>query len=488
VVFHYCFSHLGYNSSDDGVVLAGAKRILQGEFPHRDFIQIRPFGSNYLWAPVVYILTGLNIPLIYWTRLIVWLQFFVISFVWVMILNHRYLKFKAIYLFPIIVVSTMISSHNFPIMPWTTIDGLFFIAVGYYLYYFSDNKWLTYLGLLLFGSCFWFKQNYLFVFLVLFVYLLYKRCFQALVFLMLPTIISLFVLTANHAISPFIEQIISRGNNDLINVGLLTYSENAFLLPYRFITLSEELIDPRMIGFILFYFVLAMFLFIEKKDWFLGLMIIIIGWSSSISIGYNTPILFAGTYFTFIFLFFYLKQKKLLFRENQLRFIVLSLFLLIAIAPYYTYYRLNNIYRDLSAKYLDYDLGEIYYDFKLIKTNKHMFNYFVDLKKTYNFYSKKTQVAIMPSTTGFWLTTKAINPLNIDWVNDYEHPSINQTQSIIRKIKSNKTLTLFVNKYFIEYLYQGKIKPRRESIVADFVEENASLIDETEYFKIYRFN
>jgi hypothetical protein len=39
---HLLYSSLGLNPTDDGFTLAYARRILDGQIPHRDFVIIRP--------------------------------------------------------------------------------------------------------------------------------------------------------------------------------------------------------------------------------------------------------------------------------------------------------------------------------------------------------------------------------------------------------------------------------------------------------------
>ena len=45
---HYLFSWIGFNPTDDGFVLSAARRILDGEIPHKDFVSIRPAGIGLL--------------------------------------------------------------------------------------------------------------------------------------------------------------------------------------------------------------------------------------------------------------------------------------------------------------------------------------------------------------------------------------------------------------------------------------------------------
>ncbi len=48
---HVLFSWIGFNPTDDGVVLAATRRLLIGQVPHLGFISIRPAVSSLLWLP-----------------------------------------------------------------------------------------------------------------------------------------------------------------------------------------------------------------------------------------------------------------------------------------------------------------------------------------------------------------------------------------------------------------------------------------------------
>ncbi|MBN1406002.1 MAG: hypothetical protein JW946_05730, partial [Candidatus Omnitrophica bacterium] len=87
---HLLFSYMGFNLTDDGVLLAGCRRILEGEIPHRDFISIRPAGSYILHLPFVFF----DQEYTFWiSRLFVWFQLACIAWCWVEIIG-RLLRFS----------------------------------------------------------------------------------------------------------------------------------------------------------------------------------------------------------------------------------------------------------------------------------------------------------------------------------------------------------------------------------------------------------
>ena len=73
---HLAFSSFGFNPSDDGFILAGSRRVLDGQVPHRYFISIRPAGSYYLHAPIVWFGGSYTIWLSRW---FVWLELMLIA-------------------------------------------------------------------------------------------------------------------------------------------------------------------------------------------------------------------------------------------------------------------------------------------------------------------------------------------------------------------------------------------------------------------------
>ena len=140
--------------------LAASKRILNGEIPHLDFISVRPAGSAYFHIFEILIYGDY---LYYFSRYFVWIQFSLISFVWVEITNKIFL-IKQDYLVKFIfyVTSLMICAHTFPIMSHATIDGIFFTSIGIYFITIKKSK-SVYLGYFILGFAPLFKQSFIFL-------------------------------------------------------------------------------------------------------------------------------------------------------------------------------------------------------------------------------------------------------------------------------------------------------------------------------------
>ncbi|NLB56536.1 MAG: hypothetical protein GX811_12395 [Lentisphaerae bacterium] len=157
VIAHLVFSAFGYNPTDDGFTLSYARRILEGQVPHRDFIIIRPFLSPLLHTPVVW-LAGENM---YWvSRLIVWFQMAWISLCGVLLLRRSFAWLNhPINLFLLAVASFAFTATTWPIMAWHTIDGLMFLVTGFLLIGLHGRVW-RYSGFFLIGAACLCKQSF----------------------------------------------------------------------------------------------------------------------------------------------------------------------------------------------------------------------------------------------------------------------------------------------------------------------------------------
>lgn len=160
LIFHFLYSKFGLNPTDDGYTLALCRRVLEGELPHIDFITIRPAGSAFLHLPIV--VFGQNYA-IYLSRLFVWFQFAFIS-VATITLSERLLKFRLNFLvkFLLATLAIFLMVHNFPIMAWHTVDGMFIVCLGL-IFATRTNSKAKFVGYFLIGFSYLCKQNFFFI-------------------------------------------------------------------------------------------------------------------------------------------------------------------------------------------------------------------------------------------------------------------------------------------------------------------------------------
>jgi hypothetical protein len=140
IVFAFRISRIGFNPTDDGLILAQSKRLLMGEVPHLDFLSPRPVGSPLLHTFEILI----PLPQIYVSRILVVVELFAISLLTTELIfnQENFLKntsLRALISFQIF----LINMHNFPLMPWHTIDGIFFCLFATWLLTKNNLKYKT---------------------------------------------------------------------------------------------------------------------------------------------------------------------------------------------------------------------------------------------------------------------------------------------------------------------------------------------------------
>ena len=116
-----------YHPSDYHFILAHSWRIFgDGQAPYRDFIYLRPPFSLYLHSLWFLFPDGFVIQA---SRVGFYVQMILTGFVplWVGI---RYLGFPRLAGSVLTVMATALAIHNFPPMPWHTVDGVFFAVLG----------------------------------------------------------------------------------------------------------------------------------------------------------------------------------------------------------------------------------------------------------------------------------------------------------------------------------------------------------------------
>jgi hypothetical protein len=155
---HLLFSWIGFCPSDDGLNLALSRRLLEGQVPHRDFINLRPIGTPLLHLP--FVLFGGDYT--FWiSRLFVWFEFACIAWTWTIIIVESFkISMSMIKKISIALIAFFFTTHIFPPMAWYTIDGLFFVSLGLSLCLAKSyrRRWLGYAAMGLACLC---KQSFM---------------------------------------------------------------------------------------------------------------------------------------------------------------------------------------------------------------------------------------------------------------------------------------------------------------------------------------
>ncbi len=128
LVCHFGFSWIGFNPTDEGWMQAVARRMLEGEFPHRDFIYVRPALSAIFQIPLVWLGGDYTIWL---SRLWGWLTIGGIAWIWSGLAVSE--KSPAL-LRPLLYgVAFLLTAHVFPVMAWHSLDGMLLCSLAVWL-------------------------------------------------------------------------------------------------------------------------------------------------------------------------------------------------------------------------------------------------------------------------------------------------------------------------------------------------------------------
>lgn len=151
----------GFNPTDQGFVLAQVWRVLHGELPQVDFLGPRPFGSAYLHL-VDHLVPA---PLMIGSSFVMMVQLTVATFALAAFLSGTSPPEWGPLRTGLVFAAALVSLNTYPLMAWHTVDGVFLVAVGWWLLdsgLRSDSRWRRWLGLFCLGFAVIVKQSFLF--------------------------------------------------------------------------------------------------------------------------------------------------------------------------------------------------------------------------------------------------------------------------------------------------------------------------------------
>ncbi len=229
----------GFNPSDDGVVLAQSYRIINGEIPHTDFISIRPVFSGILHTLDFL----LPFPLVVSGRILTLIEYYIYSVLWVYLLMIMFLQgtrkdYFHIFL-PLIIASFLLNLNTYHLYPWTTIDGILFTVLGFYIYFKTKNKkktslkyFLYIIALVCVSLASLAKQSFIFpaifIYLLITMELLKEKKFSSLPLVIIPGafpfLAYLVVLLINNNLSEFLQQM--SGRTEFAETAILRYAKS----------------------------------------------------------------------------------------------------------------------------------------------------------------------------------------------------------------------------------------------------------------------
>jgi len=515
---HLLFSGIGFNPTDEGFTLAGARRILAGQIPHRDFISTRPAFSFLLHVPEVW-LGGQSILLN--SRLVFWLEMAVGALGWVLLLEWACRKtFTSMVRLALLGTVFSLNTHIFPPMAWHSVDAMTLAALGLALVARSRRagKFAGYAILGLSTLC---RQNFIPILPVaLFVFGDARRmgCWIA---AMAPVIAYAAVISIAGGWNDMILQLAAR--TDIVGLGFAPFAAHkgtwfglATGLLSALLVTGVRPGKPRLPGLfeagiglstgtVLFavsglacgtiaaepaFFVWgaaagvgAFKAFMDAGRSRAPILIATAGWCIGVSVGYNTPALMAGACAAVMVV---MVVDALGRRHPHVARLLVTMFAVISLVAM-AWARRIFVYRDCPAPALTVDLGTVFPGGRGIRTGSETGRFLADLA----FVVKRCgghPYAIIPDCAAWWATAPSSNPICEDWPMNAELVRPELFMRVGKDLlRQRGRIYVIVQKYRAESIATERrmIGDDRMYGVVALARKAFSKTGETEFFEIY---
>ena len=527
---HLLFSWMGYNPTDDGFTLAYSRRILEGQIPHRDFIIIRPFLSPLLHTP--FVLWGGEYT--FWlSRFFVWFQFACIAWIWTFIINGFLGKpFNTIERNLVSLITFVLSANVFPIIAWHTIDGLFLFSIGLALCL-SKNRIGISAGYVLIAMAYLCKQSFIPAAPLVICILGNRRKIKYWIAIAVPGILYVLFMLFTGALSDAILQLGSQ--HGILSVGVKSYLTNwmtllGVLIGYFLVRLAvgnppvNTPLDKSLqkksalallfltptsaaalsmfpywfynlyqVSFGLFGMVIGVFLYFaledfedraRKKKIRITLLALLTAWSTSLSLGYNSPVLASGLLVTLLITYALSHVTR-----KPIRFSLILLAVALNTSAFVTA-RHSIIYREQPAKNLTYPLGTVLRGGNYIKTNVNTYEFLADLRKAVDLaVNNGSAYTIIPDNAGYWVKSRQPNPISIDWVQGTELNNPLLLDRIVADLESRRgDLIIITQKVRASTLALGfdPLPETNHYAIVVYVRSHFKKFAETRFFELYK--
>lgn len=520
LLYFVLYGRHGYSDTDHGFIQGLAWRTANGEVPYWNYIYVRPPLSPILHAIEMAILPdGLEVigsRLLYYGTIWFSVLFGGLS------LRYFYNFYRlGLNFWMFLAIAFVLSAHNFPPMPWHTLDGILLASLGAYLISRGPKMWKVGLGiiaLILAALC---KQPFILLPIVgiMASYGLWgrKQAFLGIAIFSLALLI-FFISALLGATGEWVKAFWSQTTGvtsigDLWEIGILKYLK-AFGLGFGVILLGgliwnrfHDKTQAKIGGVLGWIFVAGMvglntafimhqgtyrpptFLYVHIM-WCLGfvmaaagilgkergawpLMILLIAaWGSSISWGYPVPAL---AFTPIIFGFVWFIREYFEFEPPKFYYPALLVVLLVA------FFLQNRYpYRDAPRSEEYFHLGDVYPKLNHVHGGKYIYGKLADMKKLSAEYNGNfTVLPAMPQ--GHYLEG-LLPPIQVDWAHNAEMNYQKGIQPIINKLNFVAPTVLMER----DKLYQANMEGKYGSELARFVQQNWKKVKETTFFDVYQ--
>jgi hypothetical protein len=499
----------GFHPTDHEFISSLSYRVYLGQLPYIDFDFVRPPLSLYLHSISFHLFPE---NAILFSRVVFFFEMVLISFLSIKTLkDNLHIKHKETkWYFLILLILTL---HNFPAMPWHTVDGILFSVISIYYFSLGLNKNNNLFFIISGAFCALsplFKQNFLIIpfFIIISIFLINNKKSKYVIIGILLIWLSFYsFLRINDLIIPFLESKSSGATFKNIIFSLingLRVESTYIILPFiLLISISQFLVKINILkkrqsilililifSFlnifevyflelktipVLFYqsiFVSSIFIFFRKinsmKDIInpnnlIMILLIIISITSMISWGYPYPILYIIPHLLII-----LKELNEMVRI-KIRTLFLGSFIFWILTS-------NVLYRDSYKVLATNNLGSVFSKLKYIYVGDENLTLYKNIKELSDNYDVETVIPEFPLYN--YLFDKN-SSFKIDWFLDVE--STRNPEEYLENMD---------NKFFIIRKTSEEediFNPKRLKVIS-LIKENSDFIKSKDNLSLYKFN
>ena len=504
---HWSFSWIGFNPTDDGVILAYSRRLLDGQIPHLDFISIRPVLSYLLHVPTLVIGSP---DVLYFGRYIFWLQSAVIALMWMQIgeklTGYRLNTWQ---FWSLASMTLFFNVHQFPHMLWTSIDGFMFFSVGIRLILYPQ-RFLQILGCFCIGLSPLTKQSFFFAPFALLALPTQWKKVGSWIAAALPSVLYICMLFYFNSQEAALEQLFSKSG--FMNTAILKYllsrpfwvgliigcwiytipNRKYALILFTALTIGTLYFGNRGLNaasFLSFGLLSGYCCFIAWRQGIqtprlsLPLLALFSGWMLSISAGYNRPALALGTLLAITWIIYIAHHQ-----EEERCHVPIPLMGFLCCT--FIFLRTQCVYLESPAQDLHYHLGDHFAGGQHIYTNKYVYEHSKNLAQIEKMAEDRPFV-IFPDFAAYWATAPISNPMPLDMVHPGELPNTQlnkQTYDALQRLPQN---TLIAIQKYQPRLYPNQLlleeKNHRVNPITEHTRKDFKLKKQMDYYILYDF-
>ncbi|WP_435579514.1 hypothetical protein [Gilvibacter sp.] len=500
------YTPYGLENGDMGSIFGISWSMYNGYFPHLDFYYIKPALPPYFHSLLLY-LTEDHAYLL--NRGFYFVQVFSFSFLAVKLVSKLWLNLSSEERYFLSALAAVVTIHNYPPMPWNTIDGVFFGVIGLYILLSYQRWYQIALAAFFIALSVLSKQSFYFFPVMIAGYLALQKDFKKLLILIG---FGLFfagcfagLLLSQGAWDAFYAQTFSfTSGSSLYKAGFKSYalafkSQALWLIPlggilYFFrkripVQASYVVLNLAIVGYLIYlffnpdsyhsvkawlyqvWFLLAVLfgLLMWRKDKGFSLLLLLLGlsWCASISNGFKTPVHFAvpmviATYVLLI------KLPKVELSKGSAAAVLLAFVVCFSIGY-------QTVYNDSDRSELTYSMGDVFPRLAGIKSDAETHQQYQELKTLSQQYDNFT---VVPSMTLAHYVTDTKNPIGVDWV--FDHHLAGEIEKHYQ-ILVDKKVTVFLEPF--EDHPNNYEESARLSVL---IKERWTLVDQTPYFRVYQ--